>query len=159
MNCEGFRELYWEAQDGDADSSFMSERAGHLSACPHCRAYGEKARRLDRLLESSFAAVSSPDLAARVLARTAPRPARTSPAKCAAALLIGALALNASLGWLGLDVWQILRGAFSPFEAFSFAGGLRVAWPSWLAPAAGCAALAGLAADLMLLNHPSQRRT
>lgn len=158
MNCEGFRELYWEAQDGGSDSSSILEQAGHLSACPPCRAYAERARLLDHLLESSFAAVRSPDLAARVLARTAPRPTQTAPALCAAALLAGALALNASLGWLGMDVWPILRGAFSPLEVLSFTDGLWVAWPSWLAPAAGCAALAGLAADLMLLNNPSQRR-
>ncbi len=158
MNCEGFRKLYWEAQTDGGDSSFMLEQAGHLSACPPCRAYVERARRLDHLLKSSFTAVRSPDLTARVLARTAPRPTQTAPALCAAALLSGALALNASLGWIGRDVWQILRGAFSPLEVLSFTDGLWVAWPSWLAPAAGCAALAGLASDLILLSNPSQRR-
>lgn len=158
MNCEVFRNLFWETRDGGGESSLMPEQAGHLSACPSCRAYAEKARRLDRLLESSFAAVRSPDLAARVLARTAPRTAQTAPALCAAALFAGALALNASLDWLGMDLWQLLRGAFSPLASFSFIDGPWAAGPSWLAPAAGCAALAGLAADLMLLNGRSQRR-
>lgn len=158
MNCEVFRELYWEAQDGGGESAFLLEQAGHLSACPPCRAYAERARRLDRRLKSSFAAIRSPDLAARVLARTAPRPARTAPAVCAAALFAGALALDASLGWLGTDLWQILRGAVSPLEILPFTGGPWAAGPSWLAPAAGCAALAGLAADLMLLTNDFPRR-
>lgn len=158
MNCEGFRELYWEAQDRGGDASFILEQAAHLSACPPCRAYAERARRLDHLLESSFAAIRSPDLAAKVRSRTAPRSAQTAPAMCAAALFAGALALNASLGWLGLDVWKILSRSFPPLEVLSFTDRLRIVWPSWLAPAAGCAALAGLAADLMLLNNPSQRR-
>lgn len=160
MNCEIFRELYWEAQDDGGEPAFLLEQAGHLSACPRCRAYAERARRLDRRLKSSFAAIRSPDLAARVLARTAPRPvrARPAPAACAAALFAGALALDASLSWFGTDLWQVLRGALSPFEILPFAGGLRAAWPSWLVPAAGCAALAGLAADLMLLTNDSPRR-
>ena len=158
MNCEIFRELYWEAQDGGGESDFLLEQAGHLAACPPCRAYAERARGLDQRLKSSFAAIRSPDLSARVLARATPRPARTAPVVCAATLFAGALALDGSLGWLGTDLWQILRGAFSPLEVLPLTGGLWTAWPSWLAPAAGCAALAGLAADLMLLTNDSPRR-
>lgn len=172
MICEGLHELVWMREDGMLESPEGKALGIHLGSCASCRAYSEKAARLNRLLPEVLAPeATAPELSSRVLARLTAEGSRSAPPaySLAAALAASLLVQYGALEYFGVSLNDglvlilglgLLRDAL--FMARDFWGLLSVqaaAIPSpWLIPGLAVAALLSIYTNLWLLKPQPRRR-
>ena len=71
MNCRTFQRQISSLVDAELAPAAAEALREHLSGCPECRSYYERAAALDKALKAMPAELPQPDLAVRVMARIA----------------------------------------------------------------------------------------